>query len=76
MYVFENEIEILYERVKHHPSFFQLVHAFAICESNSKSIHNVLICIEKKEYYVVNIISKKNKYKGLKYYEKLCYRSS
>ena len=48
-YVFENEIEILFMKESSIILlFFQIVHAFTICELNSKSIHNVLICIEKK----------------------------
>ena len=75
-YVFENEIEILFMKESSIILlFFQIVHVlFTICES--KSMHNVLIYIERKEYYVVKIISRKNKYKRLKYFEKLCYRSS
>ena len=50
-YVFENEIEILLMKESSIILlFFQIVHVlFAICESNLKSMHNVLIYIEKKE---------------------------
>ena len=48
-YVFENEIEILFMKESSIILLFlQIVHAFAICESNSKSMHNVPIWIEKK----------------------------
>ena len=55
-YVFENEIEILLMKESSIILlFFQIVHVlFAICESNSKSMHNVLIYIEKKEYQIIS----------------------
>ena len=47
-YVFEIEI-LLMKESSIILFFFQIVHVlFAICESNSKSMHNVLIYIEKK----------------------------